>query len=178
MENISIKKTRAVAKTATTAKAKTRKTKTPTEAVSTNPFGVSFKGNIIQADVFEKSEKVKKTPKKASASFKAAPQTKMTKSAFVGSMNSFNEFMSSKFKSVAEFAQRTKEQVIALYKKAQDTKFHFDLSLELPTFAKVGERLSKLGKSVMEKLDPPDSVGNLSKLEVSELRKMMEELTA
>ena len=56
----------------------------------TNPFGVSFNGNIISADVFESSQsKPEITFKGAELAARAAGRCKMTMSNAIGSINKF-----------------------------------------------------------------------------------------
>ena len=52
--------------------------------LSTNPFGVSFKGNVIQADVFQSA-------KKAAENVGIMQRGKIFASAVVSGINSFND---------------------------------------------------------------------------------------
>ena len=64
-----------------------------TGKVTTNPFGVSFKGNVIHADVFE-SSKINETKDAAQNNIKT--RGKLFISAFVGNINNFNDAIKSR----------------------------------------------------------------------------------
>lgn len=87
----------------------------------TNPFGVSFKGNMITADVFDCSKKEK-------VSFtglnNVAERTKMLTSALVGSINSFK---TTRLDSIIRLGQRIRENVLNAWKKAQSIEISFDV---------------------------------------------------
>ena len=65
--------------------------------LSTNPFGVSFKGNVIQADVFESAKK---------SSTNIAERGKLFASAVVSGINNFNESFKSRMNSVVSFGKK------------------------------------------------------------------------
>ena len=69
----------------------------------TNPFGVSFKGNIINADVFEdkKSDLTEKQNR-----------GKMLVSTLVGSIGALNATMSNRLNSVVNFCGRVKDSTV------------------------------------------------------------------
>ena len=103
---------------------KTDKTQKSDNAVQTNPFGITFKGNIIQMDVFEKTEK---TEKAMSPSLKERLQNtgKLLASAWVGTINKFSSF---KTNAIA-FGNKLKDSTIAFGKKLHEignTKVEFD----------------------------------------------------
>lgn len=85
-----------------------------TEQNHTNPFGVSFKGNMVTADVFKST-----TPKLAE---KVSNKGRMVVSAIVGSMNDFSSAMSARLNSVVSFGRRIKENATILWDKANNTK--------------------------------------------------------
>lgn len=129
-------------------------------ATQTNPFGVSFKGNIIQADVFESSKK----PSMNFEGFKG----KLSKSAFVGAIASLSESFKTRYNSVREFAQRVMERPIAFFKRAQETQINAD------TFKSLGESLKTAMARVKESFKDPYKGKS-----VDELRAMLgEEIAA
>ena len=70
---------------------KTDKAQQIEQKAQTNPFGITFKGNMIQMDVFEKTEKAEKA---MSPSLKERLQNtgKLLASAWVGTINKFSSF--------------------------------------------------------------------------------------
>ena len=76
----------------------------------TNPFGVSFKGNIITADVFDTTSK-SKVSFGANLAQRAVSRSKMAVSAAIGSMNSMG-------KSLREFARV--DSIINLGRKVRE----------------------------------------------------------
>lgn len=100
-----------------------------------NPFGVNFKGNIINADVFESSDK-------SDVSFtgtiadKVARKGKMWSSAIVGSINSLNEKMGSMLNPVREFGKaiknntlKLKDNVVRMCQEMNDTVLKVDFDI-------------------------------------------------
>ena len=59
-----------------------------------NPFGLSFKGNVLQADVFSSS---KKTNEGTSITSQIAEKGRAVKSAIVGGINNFNTELKTRF---------------------------------------------------------------------------------
>ena len=82
----------------------------------TNPFGVSFKGNVLTADVFEKNKNASKINFTGIASIKS----KMLSSAIVGSINDFSSAIASRLDSVVSFGRRIKENASILRARAID----------------------------------------------------------
>lgn len=77
----------------------------------TNPFGVSFKGNIINADVFEdKNSNLTENQNKG----------KMLVSTLVGSMNSIHSAIGRRLNSVVSFGRRMKETTSNLWDNANN----------------------------------------------------------
>lgn len=73
----------------------------------TNPFGVSFNGNIISADVFESSQsKPEITFKGAELAARAAGRCKMTMSNAIGSINKFMSAVSDRLNQKVDFGIR------------------------------------------------------------------------
>lgn len=98
-----------------------------TNNAATNPFGITFKGNMIQMDVFESSNKTEEAPKETT-SFKSRMQDagKLLSSAWVGTINKFSSL---KTNAIA-FGNKIKENTVAAAKKIRDignTKIELDL---------------------------------------------------
>ena len=129
-------------------------------AVSSNPFGLNFKGNVIQADVFE-------TSKKATSGLttgikeKIANTGKTLKSTVVGGINSFNESLKQKAGGIVAFGRKAKESI----GKAIDFANNYDL----------GAVIQNKLKTVYETVTSGNqySVKNLTKRPVSELESML-----
>lgn len=116
----------------------------------TNPFGVSFKGNIINADVFEE---------KKSGLTENQNRGKMLVSTLVGSINAINSSISNRLNSVMNFGRRIKETTQNLWNQAN--------SIDMTTFmGNISDRIA-LGGAY--------SVNNLQKRPVSELEGMLKE---
>jgi hypothetical protein len=114
----------------------------------TNPFGVSFKGNMINADVFQSSESEGSTNR----------VNKFVDSIRVGSMSAFSS-ISNRFNSVVSFGQRIKSDVSNLWTQANN----IEITLGIPSFTGWTD-------SIREKLNNPYSVNNLMKRDTSDLR--------
>lgn len=114
----------------------------------TNPFGVSFKGNIINADVFEE---------KNSGLTERQNRGKMLVSTLVGSINSINSSISNRLNSVVNFGRRIAETTTNLWNQARNT--------DMTTFmGNISDKIS-LGGTY--------SVNNLQKRPVSELEALL-----
>lgn len=85
----------------------------------TNPFGVSFKGNVIQADVFQSSAK------KASSGI--AEKGKVFASAVVSGINNFNEAFKSRMNSIVSFGKKVTTNVFDTIEKIGNTEIKFDM---------------------------------------------------
>ena len=133
------------------------------ETKHTNPFGISFKGNVIQADVFD-SSKVKTEEKKGIIKG-ISDKTRAVKSAFVGGINNFNTELSTRFNNginkIVSFGRKIGETTKDFIKKANETYIVFDVN-KLST--KIGHLHST--KNAYE-------VKNLLKRPVSELETML-----
>lgn len=114
----------------------------------TNPFGVSFKGNIINADVFEENSGLTERQNRG----------KMLVSTLVGSINSINSSISKRLNSVVNFGRRIGETTTNLWNQAR--------GVDMGTFfAGLPDKMSLLGGNY--------SVNNLQKRPVSELEAML-----
>ena len=108
---------------------KNEKTQNDVAKAQTNPFGITFKGNIIQMDVFEKTDKTDKTNNEVTntSSLKEKMQNtgKLLASAWVGTINKFSSL---KANAIA-FGNKIKDSTIAAAKKIQEignTKIELD----------------------------------------------------
>lgn len=124
-----------------------------TNNFSSNPFGVSFKGNVIQADVFEKA--APDIAKKISA------KSKIFTSALVGNINNFNSSLKSRMNAITSFGQKIKTNIFDMIEKAKNT----EVSIDFDAFADTVKR--KFFPSSQYK------VKNLLKMPVSDLRNML-----
>ncbi len=123
--------------------------------LTTNPFGVSFKGNVIQADVFEST-------KKASANNNGiAEKSKLFASAVVSGINNFNEAFKSRMNSVVSFGKKITKNVFDTIERVGNTEITFDM------------------EGIKNKLFPDRqySVKNLTNKSVGELKDLWVNLT-
>lgn len=124
---------------------------------STNPFGISFKGSAIQADLFEKT---------ANASIKTlgnsiAEKGKMVTSAIVGNLNAFRNSIRNRFDGVVAFGRRIRDNITNFWTKANNINVTEGLR---SSFTNLSNKI----KSVNEY-----SVNNLTKRPVNELSDML-----
>ena len=121
---------------------------------ASNPFGISFKGNVIQADVFQT------TATKTHVGSAIKERGKMFMSAVVGNINSFNSAIKSRLNSVVSFGRRVKDNVSNWWEQAKNTEVTFDLN--------------GLNRFISEKFNNnPYGVNNLVKRPVNELEGML-----
>lgn len=119
----------------------------------TNPFGVSFRGNIVAADVFENQDSSLNTkPNKG----------KIFVSTLVGSMNSA---LSSRLNSVVSFGKRVREHTSNFWQMANNTNISFDMT-GISNYIKMNVAHSFTGAY---------NVNNLRKRSVSDLEGMLQE---
>ena len=88
--------------------------------LSTNPFGVSFKGNVIQADVFESS-------KQKNIGENISERSKLFASAVVSGINNFNEAFKSRMNSVVSFGKKITTNVFDTIERIGNTEITFDM---------------------------------------------------
>jgi hypothetical protein len=119
--------------------------------LTTNPFGVSFKGNVIQADVFESAKK----------SMNMSEKGKLFASAVVSGINNFNEAFQSRMNSIVSFGKKITSNVFDTIERIGSTEITFDMN------------------GIKNRLFPDRaySVKNLSTKSVDELKCMWSELT-
>lgn len=135
-------------------KSLTRADKTNTQPHASNPFGISFKGNVIQADVFETASS------KEQSTNLIKEKGKMFMSAVVGNINSFNEAIKSRLNSAVSFGKRVRDNVSNWWEQAKNTEVSFDFN--------------ELSKFVNEKFQWNEySVHNLTKRPANELGDML-----
>ena len=94
--------------------------------LSSNPFGVSFKGIVIHADVFEKAA----TPITKQISSKG----RLFASAIVGNINNFNEAFKNKMNSVSSFARKITTNIAESFEKASNIEVSLDFDAFKTTF--------------------------------------------
>ena len=82
----------------------------------TNPFGVSFKGNVIQADVFQSSAKASKEGK-----------GRLFASAVVSGINSFNEAFKARMNAIASFGKKITSSIFDTIEKIGNTEIKFNM---------------------------------------------------
>ncbi len=120
--------------------------------LTTNPFGVSFKGNVIQADVFESNKQ---------SSNSIAEKSKLFASAVVSGINNFNESFKSRMNAVVSFGKKVTSNVFDTIDKIGNTEISFDM------------------EGIKNKLFPDRqySVKNLQNKSVDDLKTMWTNLT-
>ena len=84
--------------------------------VQTNPFGITFKGTVIQMDVFEKTDKTNSTQKTNIFTEKIQNTGKLLASAWVGTINKFSSLKTN----VIAFGNKIKDSTVAYAKKAYE----------------------------------------------------------
>ncbi len=90
-----------------------------TNKLSTNPFGVSFKGNVIQADVFQSAKK---------SSNNIAEKGKLFASAVVSGINNFNESFKSRMNAIVSFGKKVTTNVFDTIERIGNTEITFDMN--------------------------------------------------
>lgn len=123
--------------------------KSQQEKAQTNPFGITFKGTVIQMDVFEKSDNKVADAAKSNTSLKEKMENtgKLLASAWAGTINKFSSI---KANAIA-FGNKIKDSTIAAAKKIQE-----------------------FGNKEVTFSNPfKYTVGNLQKQPVSELKSML-----
>ncbi len=125
---------------------------TQTSRLSTNPFGVSFKGNVIQADVFESANKT---------SNNIAEKSKLFASAVVSGINNFNESFKSRMNAIVSFGKKVTSNVFDQIERIGNTEITFNM------------------EGIKNRLFPDReySVKNLTNRSVDDLKSMWSDLT-
>ena len=117
----------------------------------TNPFGVSFRGNIVAADVFEESK----------SSINSKPG-KIKASTLVGSINSA---LSARLNSVVSFGRRMKERTTDFWSMANNTEINLDMN-RIANYLKV---------NIAPSFTSAYNINNLRRRPVSELDDMLQQ---
>lgn len=87
------------------------------KATQTNPFGITFKGTVIQMDVFEKTNKNEQSAIQANSVKEKMQNTgKLLASAWVGTINKFSSL---KANAIA-FGNKIKDSTISATKRIQE----------------------------------------------------------
>ena len=123
--------------------------------LATNPFGVSFKGNVIQADVFESASK-------SNIAQNITEKSKLFASAVVSGINNFNESFKSRMNSMVSFGKKITTNVFDTIERIGNTEVSFDMNA-------IKNRLFP---------DRQYSVKNLANKPTEELRDMWTSLSA
>ena len=84
--------------------------------VQTNPFGITFKGTVIQMDVFDKTDKTDSTQKTNAIKEKLQNTGKLLASAWVGTINKFSSLKTN----MISFGNKIKDSTVAYAKKAYE----------------------------------------------------------
>ena len=134
-------------------KLKAPKAKEQHQNNASNPFGLSFKGKMITADVFKKAE----TEDSIRLTRRIANRSKLISSTIVGSISDFASGISSRLNSVANFGRRIKNNITEAWNKAKNTEISFGM----------------LDVKNLIKTHITDSKENLSRRPVNELEMML-----
>ena len=124
--------------------------------LASNPFGVSFKGNVIQADVFASEKKVAEQ-----TTNKIAEKGKVFASAVVSGINNFNTAFKSRINSVISFGKKTTTDMLNTIERIGNTEVTINM------------------EGIKNRLFPDRqySVKNLSNRPVNELKDLWQSLT-
>lgn len=136
------------------------------ESKHSNPFGLSFKGNVLQADVFSSS---KRKSSDENIMGKISEKTKAFKSTIVGGINNFNNKLNTRFNNgvnkIVSFGKKIGHDTKELWRKANETSFVWD-------FEGLSNSIMSFGKN---RINSKYSVSELVKRPVSELEIMFKE---
>jgi len=97
----------------------------------TNPFGVSFKGNMISADVFDSSAENKISFGINLAAKVSNLKSKMAASAFVGSINDMSKAISCRLDKVVDFSKKIGKNAAKLGHWLHNTNLSFTFDAKL-----------------------------------------------
>ncbi len=87
------------------------------QKTQTNPFGIAFKGTVIQMDVFEKTNNGDNTTSThGTIKEKLQNASKLLTSTWVGTINKFSSVKNN----VIAFGNKIKDNTVATYKKVQE----------------------------------------------------------
>ena len=114
---------------------------TNADKVNTNPFGITFKGTILQMDVFESAKKI--APKTNIFQDKIKDISKLTASAWTATLNKVDNFKTT----VREFANSVKEGATTCLTRISDT-LNQDINFDYFTY-----NVSRLRKKPIGELE-------------------------
>lgn len=151
---------------------------TENRSSQTNPFGASFNGTILKADVFSSSASV---AKKSQIIDKVSNRSKMVMSTIVGSFGAFNQKISSRLNSVVNFGRNIKSKASDAWRYLSNKNASEALSETLGYLndTKVFMHLGKSDSKPLLEIKLPDTTyksKNLSKLSIAELEPMFKNL--
>ncbi len=119
----------------------------------TNPFGVSFKGNIISADVFETTEKQNIAFRGVQLTAKVGSKCKMLAAALTGSIGDMSKAISTRLNSVVDFGRRIKGKFVEAIQYLNTTRLAINIGA---SDAPLGVRLSLKKKENLNNLSVQD----------------------
>lgn len=102
-------------------KAQRSSNKTEAQKVHSNPFGITFKGTVLQMDVFD-SNTIKKVDKISEFKEKISNVSKLTASAWVATINKFSNAKNS----AISFGSKLKQDTVDFIDKLNKTKVEFN----------------------------------------------------
>lgn len=114
---------------------------TDADKVNTNPFGITFKGTILQMDVFESAKKI--APKTNIFQDKIKDISKLTASAWTATLNKVDSFKTT----VTDFARNIKEGATTFISRVSDT-LNQDINFDYFTY-----NVSRLRKKPIGELE-------------------------
>lgn len=126
---------------------------------ASNPFGLSFKGKVLKADIFEPTAKT-------GVKENIIQKGKIAASAVVGSLVDFKSAAAGKFKPVIDFGRKIKAHANEIADKINK----FDLTqFRIPSLTKATEEtsISKEVRVLMEK--PKEELGEMLEKEIAAL---------
>lgn len=126
------------------------------ESYQSNPFGVSFKGSVLTADVFE-------TKKSVSLIKHASKKGKILTSAIVGSISKLNSAVGTRLNSAVTFGNRIKNNISDLWNQAKS----IEITFEMPSFGNI------IKSKIASRADK-NSAKEIAKLPVAEIETMFE----
>lgn len=130
----------------------------------TNPFGVSFKGNIIHADVFESAKSEAQGSKWIQ---RASEKSRMAMGAIIGSFGSVNQAFSARMDSIVSFGRKIRQNVAGAWNYLNNTNLRMSFDLVKR------EAGNLINSNILAR--KTGSIEKLRKLGVSELEGLLQE---
>lgn len=103
-------------------KAQRAENKSQTDKTHSNPFGITFKGTVLQMDVFNSSTKKAGNTGLDTVKEKMTNVSKLTASAWIATINKFSTAKSA----LVSFGSKLKQDSIAVLDKMKNTKVDFN----------------------------------------------------